>query len=170
MAASTPAIKPYQRSAAIAYAHEWAFRRNPSFADFSEMGGDCSNFVSQALLAGGAVMNETKDTGWYYHSLNSRAPSWSSVPFLFNFLTKNKGRGPFGHMVPLDQIWPGDIVQLKFAGKPDFSHSLLVVAAGSPPAPQNILIAAHSYDSDNRPLDTYSYVEARGIHIGGIRL
>jgi hypothetical protein len=35
-------ILPYNRIAAVDYAHEWAFRRNPAYADFSEMGGDCS--------------------------------------------------------------------------------------------------------------------------------
>jgi hypothetical protein len=161
--------KAYRPAAAIAYASQWAHGRNPAYADFSEMGGDCSNFISQALIAGGAVMNETPGTGWYYHSLGSRAPTWSGVPFLWQFLTTNKGRGPFGHPVPLSAVVPGDIIQLKFAGKPDFSHSLLVVAAGKPADPHNIFITAHSYDSDNRPLDSYSYTEARALHVDGVR-
>ena len=162
-------IMPYNRPAAVTYAHEWAFSRNPKYGDFSDMGGDCSNFISQALIAGGAVMNETKDTGWFYHSMNSRAAGWTAVPYLYQFLVNNRGRGPFGHEVPLEELEPGDIVQLKFAGMPDYSHSLLVVDVGNPPAPWNILIAAHSFDSDDRPLSTYSYVSARGIHIDGVR-
>jgi len=162
-------IHPYDRAAAVAYAHEWAFARNPAYADFEDLGGDCSNFVSQALMAGGAVMNFTPHTGWYYRSLNDRAAAWSGVPYLFNFLTTNQGRGPFGHVIPLEEVQPGDIVQLRFADKPDFSHSLLVVSTGKRPNPDNILIAAHTYDSDDRPLSTYSYVEARAIHIDGVR-
>jgi len=115
-------------------------------------------------------MNETKDTGWFYHSMNSRAAGWTAVPYLYRFLVNNRGRGPFGHEVPLEELEPGDIVQLKFAGMPDYSHSLLVVAVGDPPAPENILIAAHSYDSDDRPLDSYSFVSARGIRIDGVRV
>ena len=162
-------ILPYDRQAAIDYAHAWAFKRNPKYGDFSEMGGDCSNFISQCLIAGGAVMNETKDTGWYYHSMNSRAAGWTAVPYLYQFLVSNRGRGPFGHEVALEEIEPGDIIQLKFAGMNDYSHSLLVVATGESPAPGNIRIAAHSYDSDDRLLSTYSYVSARGIHIDGVR-
>jgi len=162
-------ILPYHRDAAIEYAHRWAFGRNPRYGDFSEMGGDCSNFISQCLIAGGAVMNETRDTGWYYHSMDSRAAGWSAVPYLYRFLTTNRGRGPFGHETALGEIEPGDIVQLKFAGHEDYSHSLLAVAAGTPPAPWNILIAAHSFDCDDRPLNTYSYVSARGIRIDGVR-
>ncbi|MDR2646700.1 MAG: amidase domain-containing protein [Oscillospiraceae bacterium] len=159
----------YDRYAAIAYAHEWAYRRNPNYADFEDMGGDCSNFVSQALHAGGAKMNETPDTGWFYHSLNNRAAAWSGVPYLYQFLVNNRGRGPHGHVVPLQNAAPGDIIQLKFAGKADFSHSLLVVETGKIPTPNSIRIAAHSYDADHRALDTYSYVEARVIHIDGAR-
>ena len=160
-------IFPYDRAAAVAYAHEWAFRRNPQYGDFSEMGGDCSNFISQCLFAGGAVMNTARDTGWYYHSMGDRAAGWSGVPYLFQFLTTNRGRGPFGHVVPLKEADLGDIIQLKFEGLTDFSHSLLVVEAGDNPGA--IRITCHSYDSDNRPLNTYSYVSTRAIHIDGIR-
>ena len=156
-------ILPYNRQAAIAYAHKWAFGRNPKYGDFSEMGGDCSNFISQCLVGGGAVMNETKDIGWFYHSMHSRAAGWTAVPYLYKFLVNNRGRGPFAHEIPPGETEPGDIVQLKFAGKEDYSHSLLVVSA----AP--LRVACHSFDSDNRPLDTYSYVSARGIHIDGVR-
>jgi len=162
-------ILPYNPHAAIAYAHEWAFRRNPKYGDFEALGGDCTNFISQCLIAGGAVMNETRDVGWYYHTMNSRAAGWTAAAYLYKFLVGNRARGPFGHEIPPEETEPGDIVQLKFAGKDDFSHSLLVVSVGDPPAPENILIAAHSYDCDNRPLSTYSYVSARGIRIDGVR-
>jgi len=162
-------IKPYNREAAIAYARKWALARNPKYGDFSDLGGDCSNFISQCLIAGGAVMNTTKDVGWFYNSMNSRAAGWSSVPYLYKFLVNNRGRGPFGEEVPLEAVEPGDIVQLKFAGMSDFSHSLLVLSAGDPPAPENIRIAAHSFDSIDRPLNTYSYVSLRVIHVEGVR-
>lgn len=30
-------------------------------------------------------MNYTKNTGWYYNSINDRSPSWSGVEFLYKF-------------------------------------------------------------------------------------
>ena len=42
----------YNRRAAVAYAHRWAFRRNPVFYDYEGLGGDCTNFASQCLYAG----------------------------------------------------------------------------------------------------------------------
>jgi len=111
-------------------------------------------------------MNTARDTGWYYRSINDRAPGWTGVPFLYNFLTGNRGRGPFGHEIPVEEVRPGDIIQLKFAGKTEFSHSLLVTEARE----RGILIAAHSYDSLDRPLDSYSYDSARAIRIDGVRI
>ena len=44
----------FSRERAQAYAHRWAFGRNPEYLAFDRLGGDCTSFVSQCLLAGGA--------------------------------------------------------------------------------------------------------------------
>ena len=44
----------YSRSDAVAYAHRWAFSRNPKFMNYDRFGGDCTNFISQCIHAGGA--------------------------------------------------------------------------------------------------------------------
>ena len=38
---------------------------------------------------------------------------------------------------------------------------------GRPVTPENILLAAHSYDVDYRPLSTYTYQSIRYLHILG---
>ena len=43
-------LLPYRRQQAVAYAHYWAYRRNPSYYDFEAIGGDCTNFVSQCIF------------------------------------------------------------------------------------------------------------------------
>ncbi len=43
----------YDRAAAVAYAGAWCSGRNPAYCDYGPSGGDCANFVSQALIAGG---------------------------------------------------------------------------------------------------------------------
>ena len=53
---------PYDRRAAVAYAHQWAYGRNPDFYDYEEIGGDCTNFASQCLYAGTGVMNFDQST------------------------------------------------------------------------------------------------------------
>lgn len=90
-------IIPYDRKAAVRYAHQWAFSRNPAFNDYEELGGDCTNFASQCLYAGTGVMNFTPTYGWYYIDANNKAPAWTGVAYFYNFITRNEiSPGPFG--------------------------------------------------------------------------
>ena len=155
---------PYQRTAAVAYARRWAFGRNPDFYDFSRIGGDCTNFASQCIYAGAGVMNFTPTFGWFYRSANDRTPSWTGVEYLYNFLVNNEGVGPYAKEVPLEELEIGDIVQLGRATG-DFYHSPVVVGFSR----GRILVAAHSYDAFDKPLDSYFFERVRGIHILGVR-
>lgn len=155
-------IQPYDRAAAVAYARRWALGRNPAYYDFEKIGGDCTNFASQCLYAGAGVMNPTPTMGWYYRSLNDRAPAWSGVEQLHRFLINNRSVGPFAVEVAREQAAVGDIVQLAKGG--DYYHSPVIVAIRP-----TILVAAHSYDALDRPLDSYVYDTARFLHIEGVR-
>lgn len=157
-------ILNYDREKAVAYARKWAFGRNPAFYDFSNIGGDCTNFASQCIYAGAGIMNYTPTFGWYYISANDRTPSWTGVEYLYNFLVNNDGAGPFAEEVGLDKLEIGDIVQLGRATG-DFYHSPVVVGFSG----RNILVAAHSYDVYNKPLSSYNAAKYRGIHILGVR-
>ena len=50
-------LVPYNRLAAVQYAHKWAYGRNPAFYDYEQIGGDCTNFASQCVYAGSGIMN-----------------------------------------------------------------------------------------------------------------
>lgn len=157
-------ITEYDRSAAVNYAKKWAFGRNPAFYDFSRIGGDCTNFASQCIYAGAKIMNFTPVFGWFYNSASDRSPSWTGVEYLYNFLVNNEGSGPFAEEVPLERLEIGDIVQLGRATG-DFYHSPVVVGFSR----GQILVAAHTYDAYGKPLSTYFFEKARGIHILGVR-
>ena len=157
-------IKEYDRAAAVEYARRWAYGRNPAYYDFSRIGGDCTNFASQCIYAGAGVMNYTPTFGWFYISANDRTPSWTGVEYLYRFLVGNEGVGPFAEEVPLDRLEIGDIVQLGRATG-DFYHSPVVVGFSR----GEILVAAHSYDVYDKRLFSYSFAQARGIHILGVR-
>lgn len=162
--------KPYEREKAVAYAHRWAYGRNPAFYDFEELGGDCTNFASQCIYTGSGVMNYTPTYGWYYINASKRAPAWTGVPYLYNFLTENEnGSGPFGREVSIWEIKPGDICQMDIDNR-GFHHNPVIMEVGLPPNPDNILVAAHSYDADYRPLSSYNYLQIRFVHIDGVRL
>ena len=153
-------ITPYNREKAVAYAHTWAFQRNPSFSDFSALGGNCTNFVSQCVYAGSGVMNFRSAFGWYYRSMNNRSPSWTGVEYLNNFLQRKEGNiGPFAEDIDISNLEIGDIIQLRFHENQVFSHSLLVVEKQQGRTLSDILVATNSDDSNYRPLSTYTAAE-----------
>lgn len=163
-------IISYDRKSAVRYAHKWAFGRNPMYYDYEALGGDCTNFASQCLYAGTGVMNYTPEFGWYYIDANRKSPSWTGVPYFYDFITRQEENpGPFGTETTLDALEPGDFIQLRFQ-KEAFGHTPIIVAMGEPPTLENTLIAAHSYDADWRPVSTYFFQEIRFLHIEGAYL
>ena len=157
--------KPYNRENAVRYAERWAFERNPLFENYSGIGGDCTSFVSQSIYAGSCVMNYTPTFGWYYVSPTNRAPAWTGVEYLYNFLTQNDGVGPYAAETYPGGLVEGDVIQLGNAAGAWY-HSLLVTGA----ADDTYLVAAHSDDAFDRPLSSYNYYRARFLQIEGVRL
>lgn len=159
------AVYPYFRENAAAYARRWAFDRNPKFYNFTGQGGDCTNFVSQCVYAGSCRMDFSNPYGWYYRSLNDRAPAWTGVVFFYNYLTRGReSPGPYASEVGAGDLMLGDVIQLaRSDGR--YYHTLIVTGF----APDSYLVAAHSNDALDRPLNTYTYAKARFLHILGVR-
>ncbi len=159
---------PYDRMAAVSYAHRWAYDRNPQFYNYEQIGGDCTNFASQCLYAGTGIMNFTPTFGWYYRNANNKSPSWTGVRYFWNFLTEKAIRiGPFGTETDIFGIEPGDFVQLNLDEDDAFEHTPIIVERGDVPSLENILVAAHSQDADFRPLSTYPITSIRFLHVLG---
>jgi len=159
----------YDREKAVAYAHRWAYFRDPEYHDFSGLGGDCTNFASQCIFAGAGVMNYTPTYGWYYVGLDDRAPAWTGVMFLYNFLVNNRGAGPFGREVGIRDVAPGDIAQLMLEPG-GYQHTPVVVSVNGPRADfETVCVAAHSQDCDCRPLSSYEALGVRFVRIEGVR-
>ena len=163
--------KPYQRMRAVGYARTWALSRNPLFVDFTGIGGNCTNFVSQCLLAGSCVMNYTADFGWYYVSVDDRAPAWSSVEYFYEFVTgaarfasENGGTGPYGRVVERELAMIGDVIQ--YANRAgDWYHTVII----SEIREGEIYVCAQSDDALDRPLSSYNFADLRFLHIDGVR-
>lgn len=158
------ATKPYQREQALMYAERYAFSQNPVFGNFVGIGGNCTNFVSQCIYAGSCVMNYKATFGWYYISLNERAPAWTGVEFFYNFITQNKDVGPYGREASSDELEIGDVIQLGRTGE-GYYHTLLVVGFDG----EDILVAAQTDNAFARPLSSYTNDYARYIKILGVR-
>lgn len=164
--------KPYARDRALEYARRWARGRNPLFYNFTGIGGDCTNFVSQCILAGTCVQNFTPDFGWYYRSPEDRAPAFTGVEYFWRFMTgdaeyraENGGAGPFGREVSPQEVQPADVVQLGHSAG-DYYHTLIVTGVED----GELLLASHSNDVYNRPLSSYRYDTVRFLHLEGARV
>lgn len=156
--------RAYDRNSAVSYAKKWALSRNPRYYNFDPMGGDCTSFVSQCLFAGSKQMNYNFENGWYYNNGYDKSPSWSSVNFLYKFLTTNKGFGPRGEVVSQSSIEVGDIAQLSFSGT-TFEHSLFIVDIINVNDLNQIAIAAHTFDVLGKKIGEYSFSKIRFVHI-----
>ena len=162
-------IVEYDREKAVYYAKTWAFNRNPNYYDFSLLGGDCTNFLSQCLYFGSNQMNFTRNVGWYYKSINDRTPSWTGVNFFYDFIMGNKnkignGLGPFGELVDISDVEVGDFIQLGNSEK-GFYHGVIVTSFDE----KTPLTSSHSFDSFNRNIFSYSFEFFRCIKILGVR-
>ena len=156
--------KQYARERALLYAERYAFSQNPIFGNFRGIGGNCTNFVSQCVYAGSCKMNYTATFGWYYISLDERAPAWTGVDFFYNFITGNEGVGPFGKEASADECEIGDVIQLARESE-GYYHTLLIVGFNG----DDPLVAAQTDDAFMRPLSTYRYDYLRYIKILGVR-
>lgn len=144
----------YDRQKAVSYALTWAQNRNPKYYDFSSIGGDCTNFVSQCLFYGGYAMDYKKD-GWFYVDIDRRAPSWTGVNEFWNYATNNNSN--FGvKLAPctLQEVDVGDVIQL-FNGE-RFYHSLIVTSLDG-----GVRVSSHSADRKNVLLGSYYFVSFR---------
>ena len=118
----------YNPSAAVSYARQWAYSRNPSYHDYSGEGGDCANFVSQCLIAGGLGISNCAGS----YGQDGTIPY---VPNLENCLVA-KGWKRSSSM-PSQGVPAGSVITFYNGG-----HAVLVVQGGTNP-----LVAAHTTDT-----------------------
>lgn len=73
----------YNGAAAAAYADTYWSSYNRSYPSFANSGGDCTNFVSQALYNGGILQRSgpaySGDAAWYMYKTGRNAWAWSTT-------------------------------------------------------------------------------------------
>jgi hypothetical protein len=123
---------PYNRNGAVAYAHSWATAEPPyntKYYDFTNGGGDCTNFVNQAIressdatmVFGG--LHGYGSLGWYFYSSSDYANAWTQVQGLFEFITQywvwprpgiddlEGPGGPEGCEMTQNEVYEGDLIK-----------------------------------------------------------
>ncbi|MDQ3817164.1 MAG: amidase domain-containing protein [Acidobacteriota bacterium] len=136
------------RSAIVNYAYAYWYNYNPNYRRFdgNTQGGDCTNFVSQALRAGGW----TNVPGWYqynfvwwYDWLN-QSYTWTSANYWFQF-TNSRPRGTIARYI--SDLQPGDILQADWDRDGRIDHSMIVTKKDSY---GNIYLTYHSNSTLNK--------------------
>lgn len=82
-------LELYDRDAAVAYARQYALSFNSQYANYANSGGDCMNFVSQCLHAGGMPI---KQQGFlWYGARSGSSASWKVVDDFLAYIRKSFG-------------------------------------------------------------------------------
>lgn len=109
-------FKNYSRYSARGYAYRYVYSPNPAYVNFESMGGNCTNFTSQCLAAGGIVFDLTGNYRWYYHNSNNRAPAWTHANYFGEYYRNNFGssntKGLRAFPSDFSSMRLGDLVQL----------------------------------------------------------
>ena len=154
-------MNTYNRTAAAAYAIKYAFNYNTEWPSDKGLGGDCTNFVSQALLAGGwtmvkrgTILGSARDGGsWFSGKAGSnlykdRSRTWAAAANFFQYLTWGGRAKP---CTP-DDLALGDVVQLR---KFNIIHHTMIVTGLLPTSIRSKTIALltyHSTDTLQKPI------------------
>lgn len=144
----------YNRQAAVNYANQWWDGRNPAFPAFDV---DCTNYVSQCLLAGGAPMwgYPNRERGWWIRGGNWSF-SWSVSHSLRWYLAGSKKGLTAVQVRSAAELDIGDVILYDFQGDGRYDHSTIVTAKdGDEP-----LVNAHTYNVQHRHWaykDSYAY-------------
>lgn len=165
----------YDRDKAIQYAKKWSDpdnqgNFNPDFERMdshgSNRGGDCANFVSQLLHAGGLPMNDE----WYYKKgsfirkipilnrvVDYFSPKWAVADDQYRYFS-NKKNGfseetiEISTMEDLIQaeksggIKPGDLLYWDFEGDGKIDHATMITGVNQQ---GHLLYSGHTYDQFN---------------------
>lgn len=140
----------YNREKAVDYAKRYALVPNTKeWKNYESMGGDCTNFTSQCLFAGGIPFDHQGKyvtQKWYWYSDHYRTPSFTSANAFKDYAMGNTGFGLVAKLGDLQSMERGDIVQL--GDLTHTTHSMIVMEIirddKNPDLIKDLLIAQHS--------------------------
>lgn len=170
----------YDRTAAVAYAMDWvdplSVIRNDAWGRYDEYGGNCNNYISQCLYAGGIPMDTEGEEQWKWYgdsvntrqTANGRSGSWAGVEEFYDYAEGNTGYGLAADTTAnLYTGQAGDILQYGVNGV--WNHSVIItdVVKGADGSVKDYLINSNTIDRINYPASAYAYSDLRLIRILG---
>lgn len=172
---------PYNRDKAAAYSMKWVnetkvVRNSDEWAVYDDIGGNCCNYVSQCLYAGGIPMDTIGDQVWKWYSdtpdktasETGRSPAWTGVGDFYEYCKKNK---KFGLSADVGgNIYAGDVgdVVIMTSGEV-WSHVVIItqVVKDKDGNVTDYLINSNTSDRKNYPLSAYGNTVMEIIRIKG---
>ncbi len=115
-------VKNYKPSEASTYARNWAQSYNPAY---KQQSNDCTNFVSQILMAGGLMGVTPQSVGlpsgicsdtsyWYYANQNQMSTSFIRVKDFYSFYSSRVSTSDTASKsAAISKVDEGDVVLLK---------------------------------------------------------
>lgn len=148
----------YLRFEAVAYAINYALNPNPKYRYFElidDNGGDCTNFVSQCLFAGGAKMNHGNNWSWWYINNNTSnvmdatwSVSWAVAHSLYYYLKNNEEtNSPYVkglEVANVSELELGDLIFYENYNKKIFHSTIITSVSNGIP-----LVSQHTYNALN---------------------
>lgn len=113
------------RQAIVDYAYEyWGPTESDYNSEYRSFDLDCTNFVSQAVDAGGwpHVSGWYRSTDAWWYNLANQTWTWVNAHYWWWF-THDR---PRGDLVPVGDLEPGDILQIDFDKDGYLDHSMIV--------------------------------------------
>lgn len=140
----------YDRNAAAAYARQWAKSNNPNYRTFPK---DCTNFISQALFAGGWThtgweFSRTENTTWYYAGL-SQSYTWAGA---HNHMLFHNSAGRSWVAEKFEWMIIGEPISVDFEGDGHVDHTVIITKVD---ANNNLFVSYHSYHTLDQPLSYF---------------
>ena len=166
----------YDRQAAAAYADRYVDERNDAWPDYAGSGGNCQNFASQVLLAGGIPMDIYGDAVWKWYSdevsnspgAQGRSSSWTGVNQFVGYAAANTGYGLVAETeAPYFSGEPGDLLHMGIDG--DWGHTVVIASAVTNGQGEVVdyLVDSNTGNLRNYPASLYGYPEIILTRIGG---
>ena len=159
---------PYDRAAAEQYMRQYDHQRNGSWYAYDDVGGNCMNFGSQVLLAGGIPMEEQGSDKWYWYGQNALDLSWINVGRFYSYARNNRGYGLVADTEA--NYYTGEVGDVLLLG-PDGGHNHTTLISGilrnEAGEVVDYLLCSNTTNYTDFPAGAYYYTSHRLVKIYG---
>ncbi len=150
----------YDRQAARAYMLTYVGRRSDAYMAYDDLGGNCMNFGSQVLHAGGIPMDTSGgyETGWYWFSEHKATLPWVNVGRFLDYAAQTREHGLVAVTgAPYFSGETGDILTMGVDEPRSHTTVILDVLRDENGLPIDYLLCSNTADLRNFPASAYYY-------------